>query len=102
MPHRAKLQDTVERRHKCKARLIATEPVFEEFDTRPPWAGVVYHFVLDDHPSADLAFAWVSEGGKRLCYAVLRKASVVSAADAVRKVMLAEYGMFIPAHAPAV
>ena len=104
MLDRARLQHAVERRHNCKARLIATEPVTEEFDARAPWAGVVYHFVLDGHPTADLAYAWVShaaESDRRFCFAVLRKAAIESASDAVRKVLLAECAIPVPARVRA-
>jgi len=94
VPTPANLQESVERELHCKARLIATEPVSEEFDVRPPWTGLVHHFVLDGHPSADLAYAWstVVPGSPRQRHTVvLRDAAVVSARDAVRKMALADY-----------
>jgi len=93
MPTPVRLQETVERELHCRARLIATEPVSEEFDVRPPWVGVVHHFVLEGHATADLAYAWsttLAGSEKPRHTVVLRDAAVVSAADAVRKSVLAD------------
>ena len=96
MPRREILRRAVERELNCKARLIATELVSEEFDLRPPWAGVVYHFALKGHPISDLAYAWsrpATEDRPEKLVIVLRSDPVVTARDAVRKVALAEYDL---------
>jgi len=88
----AELQQTVERMHGCKAVLVATELVSERFKGKPAWEVVVYHFILEGHPIADLAFAWSSpiEGStKREFSAALRSMHTQTAQDAVRTTIAA-------------
>jgi len=99
MPTPAKLQESVERELRCKARLIATEPVTEQFAARAPWTGVVHHFALEGHPTAELAYAWssiVAGSAQRRHVVVLRSNTVVSARDAVRRMAPAEYDLPLP------
>ena len=89
----AQLQRAIERRHECKARLVATEMVSLEFKVRAPWAGVVYHFALDGHPTADLAYAWSMPplGRRRAPWSIaLREGADLSAPEAVRNTFLSD------------
>lgn len=61
--------------------------VTESFEGDLVWEGTVYVFEIEDHPKANLAYAWSSsvEGSdKRKFYAVLHVPPVESALDAVR------------------
>jgi len=89
----AQLQRAIERRHKCKARLVATELVSLEFQVRAPWTGIVYHFALDGHPTADLAYGWSMgpHGARGAPWSIaLREGADLSAPEAVRKRLLSD------------
>ena len=61
-----KLQCHVERRHKCRAKLLHCVQV----EAMSQWDGPVHVFALYDHPTTDICYAWVSPLDKRV-YAVL-------------------------------
>lgn len=87
------LRATVEKMHSCTARLVGLAPVSESIEGKPVWEGLVHVFALDDHPSADRAYAWSSsiEGSRnRRFVAVLHTAQFSSPADAVRASLMSE------------
>ena len=87
------LRDAVERMHGCPAQLVEAVPVWESFEGRPVWHGIVYVFDLGGHRSADRCYAWSSrvEGSdRRRFFAVLHTPPIASPADAVRATILHE------------
>jgi hypothetical protein len=87
------LRDAVERMHGCPAQLVEAVPVWESFEGRPVWHGIVYVFDLGGHRSADRCYAWSSrvEGSdRRRFFAVLHTPPIASPADAVRATILQE------------
>jgi hypothetical protein len=87
------LQETVERMHGGKARLVQSVPVREKFAREMVWEGVVHVFALTGHPTATQAYAWSSpiEGSdKRRFFAVLHQPPVTSPVEAVRAAIVAE------------
>ena len=88
------LQQAVERMHSCKAVLVASEALSETLEGKTVWEGVVHHFVLDGHPTANVAYAWSSpiEGStQHRTFAVLHVAPIQSAQDAVRATIAQEH-----------
>jgi hypothetical protein len=91
VPEAEDLQKAVERMHRCKARLLATEPVTAFFGAEVLWSGLVHHFLLEGHIKADLAFAWSAlVRGRAEFFAVLRDTGIRSAQDAVRAAIVQE------------
>src|SRR4051794_28284949 len=81
------LQRAVEGQHGGKAVLVEAVPVFESFNGRPVWEGVVHVFDLEGHPTATRAYAWSSAidgSDKRRFHAVLHLGGIRSPLDAVR------------------
>ena len=81
------LREAVESQHGGTATLVQAVPVREVFEGQPAWEGVVHVFHLDDHPSADRAYAWshaVGDGDRRRFVTVLHLGPVDSPLNAVR------------------
>ncbi len=88
------LQQAVEGLHNCKAKYREKIHVRETFEGSLVWEGDVYLFDLLDHPTAKLAYAWLSSvtgSEKRKFYAVLHAGPVKSAQDAVRVSIVKDY-----------
>ena len=88
------LRNAVESQHACRAKMVQTIPVHEEFQGRAVWEGVVHVFDLEGHPKATRAYAWSSpiEGSeKRRFFAVLRLGAIQTPMDAVRAAIVQEY-----------
>lgn len=89
----SELRTAVERQHHCKATLVQSVPLKEEYKGETVWEGVVHVFDLEGHPTAPRAYAWSSpiEGSdKRRFFAVLHQLPVVSPRQAVRAAIVAE------------
>ena len=56
-----RLQDVVERLHKCGATHIRTAAVYELLAGQVPWRGDVEVFELVDHPKAKRCYAWCAD-----------------------------------------
>jgi hypothetical protein len=90
----AELKNAIERMHDCRAQLHEIVTVYEQFQGRPVWEGIVHVFDLEAHPTATRAYAWSSpiEGSdKRRFYAVLHVPPISSPADAVRAAIVADW-----------
>ena len=72
--------------HGCKSKHLRSVPIHESFEGQTVWRGVVEVFELENHPEANLAYAWRYEEntGKPHYVAVLGKPPVRSPQDAVQ------------------
>jgi hypothetical protein len=62
--------------HGCKSTWIESVPVREEFESETVWDGVVEVFDLENHPTANRAYAWshrIGHSRKRCFFAVLHQ-----------------------------
>jgi hypothetical protein len=53
-----KLKDRLEREYHCKARHVASTPLFEGFGGKMIWEGVVETFDLEGYPKAKRCYAF--------------------------------------------
>jgi hypothetical protein len=84
------LKNAIEGMHHCKARLVQSIPIREQFERKE---GVVHVYALEGHPTAPQAYAWSSpiEGSdKRRFFAVLHQPPITSPVEAVRAAIVAE------------
>jgi hypothetical protein len=87
------LKQAVEQMHGGSATLAQSVPVFETFEGKTVWEGVVHVFDLAGHPTATRAYAWSSpvEGStKRKFFAALHTDRINSPLEAVRAAIVAE------------
>lgn len=92
------LRRAVEEMHDCTAKPVGTEIVFETFEGRPVWDGIVHIFEITGHHEATKCYAWsspVESSSKRRFYAVLEIPPVQSAQDAVRAAIVAEHRVWV-------
>ncbi len=89
------LQESIWNLHGCESTWVRSEAVHETFKGETVWAGQVDVFQLQDHPEAELAYAWSyivdEKTGRRKFHAVLGVTPVSSAVDAVRAVIAADW-----------
>ena len=88
------LQTAVERQHDCKATFRKTETVWESFQGKIAWEGVVSQFDIEGHPDTDTCYAWSSavEGSNKCrLYAVLKIPPVDSPQAAIRAAIVADH-----------
>ncbi len=81
------LQRAIERLHNCRASYIEDVIVVEKFGLDTAWEGIVAVFDLQNHPTANRAYAWSHEiegSKKRKYYAVLHQGKIDSPEKAVR------------------
>ena len=89
----AELQKVVERKHRCKARLIQSVPVREQVNEAVVCDVVVHVFDLTGHPVVTRAYAWslpIAGGDKQRVFAVLRQPPVNSPQEAVHAAVIHE------------
>jgi len=93
------LRSVIRKLHGVDSKHVESVPVKEEFQGRTVWEGFVEVFQLFGHPKAMNAFAWAHETneGKKRHVTVLQMHPVVSAADAVRAVIVQEFRNLEPA-----
>ena len=92
MTELSRLRDAIRDLHGLEAEHFRSEPVYEMFQGKVAWEGVVQVFRVHGHPKARYAYAWSHEtdaGGRRYV-AVLGIPPVNSAQDAVRASIAAE------------
>jgi hypothetical protein len=90
----SELRHAVEGMRNCKARLVQSVPIREQFKRKTVWEGVVHVFTLEAHPTASRAYAWSSpiEGSeKRRFFAVLQLPPITSPMEAVRAAIVQEH-----------
>jgi hypothetical protein len=75
-----RLGDAIHAMHGAIAKLLAREPVHEQFEGDTVWEGEVLVFELSDHPTASKCFAWEVDGE---ITAVLAQGPIQTATDAV-------------------
>ena len=81
------LQKAILNLHGCKATWVKSIPVKELFKGETVWEGVVEVFDLENHSTANRAYAWshrIGHSRKRKFFAVLHQGPIKSAQDAVR------------------
>lgn len=83
----------VERNFNCEAEWLRTERVTETFQGQSVFDGDVEVYAIKGHPEADLCYAWsyTTDEGRERVMTVLQVSPVVSAVDAVRAAIAAEF-----------
>lgn len=90
----ADYRQAVEGLHGGRASFVETVRVVEEFEGERAWDGDVHVFALEEHPTAQKAYAWsvpVPGSERRRFYAVLHEGPVDSPETAVRASVVQEY-----------
>lgn len=88
------LKNAVEKMHACKAALVQSVPINEQYNDESVWRGVVQVFDISGHPTATTAYAWsspVDGSDNRRIFAVLHIPPIDSPAAAVRAAIVAEH-----------
>ncbi len=78
--------EAIQATHGAKARHTGQEHVEEHFEGELVWEGHVHSFTLEDHPTAELAYAFVMDGD---IVCVLHEPPVDSPIAAVRAAIMA-------------
>jgi hypothetical protein len=80
--------------HGCESMWLRSIPVVESHDGKVVWEGTVEVFWLQNHPTAQLCYAWshaIDKSTKHRYVVVLHQPPVYSAQAAVRAVIVQEY-----------
>jgi hypothetical protein len=88
-----RLQERIRTADGCKSRHVRSVPIHEMHAGRTIWQGVVEVFELQDHRTAELAYAWSYEGddGRPVDTVVLGVPPINGPQDAVRAADVAEH-----------
>ena len=89
------LRDVIRRVHGAEATHVESVPVWETFQGKTVWDGIVEVFELRNHPDADLVYAWAHDtddpNKPRRHVTVLHVHPIKSARDAVRAAIVQEF-----------